>query len=192
MASISGPKCSDLQSISPQKSRLPRAKNPRAMRAGHLDYPPSIEHPRHLPRGRQYPGVQLTVQRGARMKQQAERGGSGNSKRHIKGTVSQSTHGSVIELRSEHHLLTISAAKIRTFTSPGPWPPYHLNADDVTHSLNAVALCRVRGGHSSALRVCASVFCFLCSRVRAHVGSYSPYTLRLLENQVPSSIGGPP
>ena len=120
------------------------------------------------------------------MKQQAERG-----RETVKGTVSQSTHGSVIELRSDH-LLTISAAKKNVHHSPGPWPPYHLNADDVTHSLNAVALCRVRGGHSSALRVCASVFCFLCSRVRAHVGSYSPYTLRLLENQVPSSIGGPP
>ena len=40
------------------------------------------------------------------MKQQAERGG----RETVKGTVSQSTHGSVIELRSDH-LLTISAAK---------------------------------------------------------------------------------
>ena len=39
------------------------------------------------------------------MKQQAERG-----RETVKGTVSQSTHGSVIELRSDH-LLTISAAK---------------------------------------------------------------------------------
>ena len=56
MASISGPKCSDLQSISPKFSRLRRAENPRATRAGQLDYPPSIEHPRHFPRGRRYPG----------------------------------------------------------------------------------------------------------------------------------------
>jgi len=27
------------------------------MRAGQLDYPPSIEHPRHFPRGRRYPGA---------------------------------------------------------------------------------------------------------------------------------------
>jgi hypothetical protein len=27
------------------------------MRAGQLDYPPSIEHPRHFPRGRRYPGL---------------------------------------------------------------------------------------------------------------------------------------
>ena len=40
------------------------------------------------------------------MKQHAERGG----RETVKGTVSQSTHGSVIELRSDH-LLTISAAK---------------------------------------------------------------------------------
>ena len=58
MASISGHKCSDLQSTSPKFSRLRRAKNPRATRAGQLDYPPSIEHPRHLPRGRRLPGTQ--------------------------------------------------------------------------------------------------------------------------------------
>ena len=57
MASISGPKCSDLQSISPKFSRLRRAENLRATRAGQLDYPPSIEHPRHFPRGRRLPGV---------------------------------------------------------------------------------------------------------------------------------------
>ena len=33
-----------------------RTKFRAATRAGQLDYPPSIEHPRHLPRGRQYPG----------------------------------------------------------------------------------------------------------------------------------------
>ena len=27
--------------------------------AGQLDYPPSIEHPRHLPRGREYPGIRI-------------------------------------------------------------------------------------------------------------------------------------
>ena len=29
------------------------------MRAGQLDYPPSIEHPRHFPRGRRLPGTCL-------------------------------------------------------------------------------------------------------------------------------------
>ena len=58
MASISGTKCSDLQSISPKFSRLRRAENPRATSAGQLNYPPSIEHPRHFPRGRRYPGTQ--------------------------------------------------------------------------------------------------------------------------------------
>ena len=58
MASISGHKCSDLQSTSPKISRLRRAKTRALCARGNLiyDYPPSIEHPRHLPRGREYPG----------------------------------------------------------------------------------------------------------------------------------------
>ena len=43
--------------MSPKFSRLRRAANPRATRAGQLDYPPSIEHPRHFPRDCRLPGT---------------------------------------------------------------------------------------------------------------------------------------